>query len=69
MGTHSAALYYSLHTNCPNEIICMNQKIGFDTSCKLSWKEIICMKCQSLFSGKINPSIPSVPLKGHWQTM
>ena len=26
------------------------QKIGFDTSCKLSPKETICMKCQSLFS-------------------
>ena len=27
--------------------------IGFDISCKLSPKETICMKCQSLFSGKI----------------
>ena len=28
------------------------QKIGFDTSCKLSPKETICMKCQSYFLGK-----------------
>ena len=26
------------------------QKIGFEISCKLSLKETICMKCQSLFS-------------------
>ena len=29
-----------------------SQKIVFDISYKLSPKEIICMKCQSLFSGK-----------------
>ena len=28
------------------------QKISFDTPCKLSSEEIICMKCQSLFSEK-----------------
>ena len=28
------------------------QKIGFDFSCKLSPKETVCMKCQSVFSGK-----------------
>ena len=28
------------------------QKIGFVISCKLSLKETICMKCQSLLSGK-----------------
>ena len=28
------------------------QKIGFDISCKLSPKEIVCMKCQRLLSGK-----------------
>ena len=28
------------------------QKIGFAISCKLSLKETICMKCQSLFSWK-----------------
>ena len=30
------------------------QKVGFDISCKLSPKETICMKFQSLFSGKKN---------------
>ena len=29
-----------------------SKKIGFDTSCKLSPKETICMKCQILFSRK-----------------
>ena len=33
------------------------QKIGFDISCKLSPKETICMKCQSLFSGKNKKNI------------
>ena len=28
------------------------QKIGTDISCKLSLEETICMKCQSLFSGR-----------------
>ena len=28
------------------------RKIGFAISCKLSPQETICMKCQSLFSGK-----------------
>ena len=28
------------------------QKTGFDTTCKLSPLETICMKCQNLFSGK-----------------
>ena len=26
--------------------------LGFDISCKISPEETICMKCQSLFSGK-----------------
>ena len=30
----------------------LSQKIAFDTSCKLSPMETICMKYQSLFSGK-----------------
>ena len=30
----------------------ISQKIGFDSSCKLSPKETICMKCQILFSRK-----------------
>ena len=30
----------------------LSQKIGIDISCKLSPEEIICMKGQSLFSGK-----------------
>ena len=29
-----------------------SEKIGYDTSCKLSPKETICMKCQILFSRK-----------------
>ena len=29
------------------------QKSGFDISCKLSPKEIVCMKCQTLLSEKI----------------
>ena len=33
------------------------QKIGFDTSCKLSPYETVCMKCQSLFSGKNKKNI------------
>ena len=28
------------------------EKKGFDISCKLSTEKTICMKCQSLFSGK-----------------
>ena len=31
--------------------------IGFDISCKSSPKETICMKCQSLFSGKDKKNI------------
>ena len=34
-----------------------SRKIGFDFSCKLSPKETICMKCQSLFSGKNKKNI------------
>ena len=33
------------------------RKKGFDISCKLSPKETICLKCQSLFSGKYNKII------------
>ena len=36
-----------------------SQKIGFDISCKLSPEETICMKHQSLFSGK-NKKISSI---------
>ena len=36
------------------------QKIRFDTSCKLSPKGTICMKYQSLFSGKKNKYILSI---------
>ena len=32
--------------------ICFSQKIGFGISCKLFPHDTICMKCQSLFSGK-----------------
>ena len=31
---------------------CFSPRTGFDVSCKLSLMEIICMKCQILFSGK-----------------
>ena len=33
------------------------KKIGFEISCKLTPKESICMKCQSLFSGKYKKNI------------
>ena len=36
------------------------QKIGFDNSCKLSPKEIICMMCQILFSVKNKKNISNV---------
>ena len=32
----------------------ISQKVYFDSSCKLSPQEAICMKCQSLFSVNIN---------------
>ena len=35
-------------------------KIGSDTSCKLSPKETICMKCQLLFSRKSKLNISSL---------
>ena len=38
---------------------CFSKKIGFDISCKLSPQETICMKYQSLFSGKIIISLSS----------
>ena len=34
-----------------------SQKTGFDTSCKLSSKETICMMCQILFSWKNKKNI------------
>ena len=34
-----------------------SQKIGFDISCKLSPEETICMKCQSLYTVKIETNI------------
>ena len=37
------------------------RKIGFDTLCKLSPKETICMKCQFLFSRKHKKNITSLP--------
>ena len=36
------------------------QIIGFDISCRLSPKEIVCMKCLSLFSGKIRKIFQNV---------
>ena len=33
------------------------RKTGFNISCKLSPEETICMKCQSLFSGKNKKNI------------
>ena len=38
----------------------VSQKIGFDVSCKLSPKLTICIKCQSLFSGKNKEHIVSL---------
>ena len=43
-------------------LIC-SWKIGFDASCKLSPKETICMKRQSLFSGKIKKNNSKCLLK------
>ena len=37
-----------------------SQKTGFDTSCKLSPRETISMKCQILFSGKNMNNITNV---------
>ena len=37
-----------------------SQKIDFDISCKLSLKETICMKYQSLLSGKNKKNIISL---------
>ena len=34
-----------------------SQKIRFDTACRLSPKETICMNCQILFSGKNKKNI------------
>ena len=40
----------TFHANClPTYFF---KKIGFDSTCKLSPEETICMKCQILFSGK-----------------
>ena len=39
---------------------CFYQKIGLDISCKLSPKEAICMKSQSLFCGKNKKNIISL---------
>ena len=38
------------------------QKTGFDISCKLSSKEIICMKYHTFFLGKIRKMISACPL-------
>ena len=40
-----------------NNLKYFSKKIGFDISCKLSPQETICMKCQSLFSGKNKKNI------------
>ena len=40
------------------------QKICFDISCKLSPKETICMKCQSLFSEKNNTDVVNLLFAG-----
>ena len=37
-----------------------SQKTGFDSSCKLSPMETICMKCQILFSGKNKKTIANL---------
>ena len=40
----------------------ISHKTGFDTSCKLSPMETICMKCQILFSGKTKKNMLSAEL-------
>ena len=37
-----------------------SKKIGSDTSCKLSPKQIMCMKCKTLFSRKNNQNITNL---------
>ena len=43
------------------------QKIGFDILCKLSSKETVCVKCQSLFSGRKKKNISKCLLKFFYQ--
>ena len=38
----------------------VSQKIGFSILCKLAPEETVCMKCQSLFSGKNKKNIISL---------
>ena len=50
-------LYHSGLIQTDDKLICFlifSQKIVFDIQCKLFPKEIICMKCQKLFSGGKN---------------
>ena len=56
ISTLTSTLTISLGDNsADNKLITFfSQKTGFDISCKLSPLETICMKCQSLFSGKNN---------------
>ena len=53
------SLDVNFNESLTNDIVSFEQlgpdfykKIGSDISCKLSPKEIICLKCQTLFSGK-----------------
>ena len=46
-----------------------SQKIGFDISCKLSPEKTICMKCQSLFSGKNKRNISKCSLPKNLHSM
>ena len=50
LGKHFSRQHFEILSN-------FLQKKGFDISCKLSPMETICMKCQSLFSGKSKKNI------------
>ena len=64
---HYINLYHSLSKFSRRQIdyiflIYFFQKIGFNIPCKLSPKETICMKCQSLFSGENKKNISNCRL-------
>ena len=56
LSGHSTYLLLPLWANSADGIFkyfsYVSQKTGFDSSCKLSPMETVCMKCQILFSGE-----------------
>ena len=51
--TYNVACWIKISAeDCSKQFSYLFKKIGFDISCKLSPEETVCMKCQSLFSGK-----------------